>query len=73
VAVVRAALTEGGVLAVWSATENRKFEQRLRYAGFDVEVEQVRGRLKAGGPRHTIMLGHTRAATDAAVSRRVSR
>jgi spermidine synthase len=73
VAVARAALTEGGVLAVWSATENRKFEQRLRYAGFDVEVEQVRGRLKAGGPRHTIMLGHTRAATDAAVSRRVSR
>ena len=47
----------GGVLAVWSAWEDRKFEQRLRYGGFDVEVERVRARLKKGGPRHTIFLG----------------
>ena len=52
------ALKSGGVLAVWSAREDRKFEQRLRYAGFRVEVEQVRGRLKKGGPRHTIFLAH---------------
>lgn len=52
------ALKPGGVLAVWSAREDRKFEQRLRYIGFDVEVERVRGRLKKGGPRHTIFLGH---------------
>ena len=51
------ALKPGGVLAVWSAREDRKFEQRLRYAGFTVEVERVRGRLKKGGPRHTIFLG----------------
>ena len=57
VAAARAALRERGVLAVWSARENRKFEQRLRYAGFRVEVERVRGRLKKGGPRHTIFLG----------------
>lgn len=56
VAAARAALRERGVLAVWSARENRKFEQRLRYAGFRVEVERVRGRLKKGGPRHTIFL-----------------
>jgi len=56
----RAALKPGGVLAVWSAREDRKFEQRLRYVGFDVEVERVRGRLKKGGPRHTIFLGHNR-------------
>ncbi len=56
-AAARTALKTGGVLAVWSARENRKFEQRLRYAGFSVEVEQVRGRLKKGGPRHTIFLG----------------
>jgi spermidine synthase len=57
-AAARKSLKEGGVLAVWSAWEDRKFEQRLRYAGFTVEVERVRGRLKKGGPRHTIFLGH---------------
>jgi spermidine synthase len=56
-AAARAALRDGGVLAVWSAREDRQFEQRLRYAGFRVEVERVRGRLKKGGPRHTIFLG----------------
>jgi spermidine synthase len=57
-AAVHAALKSGGVLAVWSAREDRKFEQRLRYAGFAVEVERVRGRLKKGGPHHTIFLGY---------------
>jgi spermidine synthase len=57
-AAVRAALTEGGVLAVWSAWEDRRFEQRLRYGGFTVHVERVRARLKKGGPRHTIFVGH---------------
>jgi spermidine synthase len=56
-AAARTALRDGGVLAVWSAREDRKFEQRLRYAGFRVEVERVRGRLKKGGPRHVIFLG----------------
>jgi len=59
-AAARAALKLGGVLAVWSAWDNRRFEQRLRYGRFDVEVERVRGRLKRGGPRHTIFLGHKR-------------
>jgi hypothetical protein len=57
-AAIRAALKIGGVLAVWSAWEDRKFEQRLRYGAFTVEVERVRGRLKKGGPRHAIFLGH---------------
>jgi spermidine synthase len=57
-ATIRRALKIGGVLAVWSAWEDRKFEQRLRYAAFTVEVERVRGRLKRGGPRHTIFIGH---------------
>jgi spermidine synthase len=56
-AAAHAALKDGGVLAVWSAREDRKFEQRLRYAGFRVHVERVRARLKKGGPRHTIFLG----------------
>jgi spermidine synthase len=57
-AAARRALKVGGVLAIWSAWEDRKFEQRLRYGGFTVEVERVRARLKKGGPRHTIFLGH---------------
>ena len=57
-AAARAALTHGGVLAVWSAWEDRRFEQRLRHGGFTVQVERVRARLKKGGPRHTIFLGH---------------
>jgi spermidine synthase len=55
-AAARAALRPGGVFAVWSSREDRRFEQRLRYAGFDVTVERVRGRLKKGGPRHTIFI-----------------
>jgi spermidine synthase len=58
-AAARGALREGGVLAVWSAREDRRFEQRLKYAGFRVEVERVRARLKKGGPRHVIFLGTT--------------
>jgi spermidine synthase len=55
-AAAKAALKPGGVLAVWSAWEDRKFEQRLRYAGFTVRVERVRARLDKGGPYHTIFL-----------------
>ncbi len=55
----KAALRPRGVLAVWSAWEDRKFEQRLRWAGFTVKVHRVRARLKQGGPRHTIFVGHT--------------
>jgi spermidine synthase len=55
-AAARAALKDNGVLAIWSAWDNRKFVQRLRYAGFAVTVEHVRGRLKKGGPHHTIFL-----------------
>ena len=55
-AAARKALKKDGVLAVWSARDDRKFEQRLRYAGFRVDVERVRGRLKKGGPKHTIFM-----------------
>jgi spermidine synthase len=57
IAAARAALKTEGVLAVWAAKEDRYFEQRLREGGFDVQVQRVRGRLKKGGPRHTIFLG----------------
>jgi spermidine synthase len=58
IAVAFGALKMDGMLAVWSAREDRKFEQRLRHGRFDVDVQSVRGRLKGGGPRHTIFLGH---------------
>ena len=56
IAVARAALKTEGVLAVWAAQADRKFEQRLRDGGFDVQVQRPRGRLIKGGPRHTIFL-----------------
>jgi spermidine synthase len=57
VSAAYAALETGGMLAVWSARDDRKFEQRLRFHGFDVQVTRVRARLKKGGPRHVIFLG----------------
>jgi spermidine synthase len=58
IAAAHAALKPNGVLAVWATREDRKFEQRLGAGGFRVEVQRVRGRLKSGGPHHTIFLGH---------------
>jgi spermidine synthase len=57
IAATHAALKMNGVLAIWAARDDRKFENRLRYGRFAVQVERVRGRLKKGGPRHTIFLG----------------
>ncbi len=65
VVAAHAALRPAGTLAVWSAWEDRKFEQRLRFHGFDVKVERVRARLKKGGPRHTIFLGLKRDVAHA--------
>ena len=55
--MIREALKPGGVLAVWSAWDDRKFEHRMRYQGFAVETVRVRARLRQGGPRHTIFVG----------------
>ncbi len=64
VAAAYAALERGGVLAVWSSRDDRKFEQRLRYHGFEVHIARVRARGKRGGPRHTIFIG-VKPARDA--------
>lgn len=61
VAAAYAALRPGGVLAVWSAWDEAKFEKRLAFHGFAVAVERVRARLKKGGPRHTIFVGRKQA------------
>jgi spermidine synthase len=56
-AAMSRALKPGGVVAVWSAWESRRFEQRLKYAGFAVSVDRVRARLKQGGPKHVLFFG----------------
>ena len=58
IAAARGALKIEGVLAVWAAQDDGKFEQCLRHGRFDVQVQRVRGRLKKGGPRHTIFLSY---------------
>ena len=56
-AAARAALTPGGVLAVWSQGPDRAFAQRFEKAGFVVEEKRVRARGAQGGSRHVIWLG----------------
>ncbi len=58
IANAHAALRKKGVLAVWAARDDGKFEQRLRHGGFEVQLQSVRGRLKQGGPRHTLYLSY---------------
>jgi spermidine synthase len=53
-AAARAALTPGGVLAVWSAAPDAAFVRRLREADFEVEEVAVRARSNGKGPRHVI-------------------
>ena len=60
IARARAALTPGGVLAVWSAAPDKPFANRLRGAGLGVVEHQVRARSNGKGPRHVIWIA-TRA------------
>jgi spermidine synthase len=56
-AAARAALSPGGVLAVWSQGPDRAFAKRFEKAGFLVEDRKVRARGVHGGSRHVIWLG----------------
>ncbi|MEM1179543.1 MAG: hypothetical protein AAGM22_14440 [Acidobacteriota bacterium] len=56
---VRDKLSPGGVLAVWSAFQAYRFEERLGKAGFAVDSRQVRAR-PGKGQRHTIILATPR-------------
>lgn len=71
-AAARASLEPGGVLAIWSAKDDQRFERRLHAAGFSVRREHVRSRLQKGGPRHTIFLAHnsSRSQTKIGQARR---
>ncbi|TVQ34460.1 MAG: hypothetical protein EA370_10640 [Wenzhouxiangella sp.] len=57
-AVARAALRPGGVLAVWSAGPDVQFDNRLRRAGFRSEQIVVRPHRAGKGARHYIWLAH---------------
>jgi spermidine synthase len=59
-AAARAALTPGGVLAIWSAAPDKAFTQRLIDAGFSVEEISVRARQNGKGPQHVIWLATKR-------------
>ena len=56
-AAARAALTPGGVLAVWSQGPDAAFAKRFEKAGFSVEEKKVRAGGARGGSRHVIWLG----------------
>jgi spermidine synthase len=55
-AVAKAALTPGGVLAIWSAAPDPAFARRLSRAGFRTEELAVKARSNGKGPRHVIWL-----------------
>ena len=50
----KAALNPGGIMAIWSAAADPRFNTKLEKAGFDVEERFVRARPNNKGPKHTI-------------------
>ena len=52
---IRATMSPGGMLAIWSAHQDPVFAKRLRKGGFDVESKMVRAHGEKGA-RHTIFL-----------------
>jgi len=59
-ALAKAALRPGGVLAIWSASPDAAFTRRLDKAGFKVDEVVVRARSNGKGPRHTIWFATAR-------------
>jgi spermidine synthase len=53
-ASAKAALKQGGVLAIWSAAPDKAFARRLAEAGFSVEEVTVKARSNGKGPRHVL-------------------
>jgi spermidine synthase len=51
------ALRAGGVLAVWSASPDERYRERLERAGLEASEEIVPARAGAGGVRHVVVVG----------------
>jgi spermidine synthase len=56
IAMSRASLRRGGVIAYWSVSDDPRFERRLKGAGFRVQREHVRSRPTKRGFKHTVLL-----------------
>lgn len=59
-AIAKAALRPGGILAIWSAAPDPDFTRRLKTSGFDVEEVVVRARSNGKGARHVIWFARAR-------------
>ncbi|ANI78337.1 spermidine synthase [Sphingobium sp. EP60837] len=59
-AIAKAALKPGGILAIWSAAPDAAFTRRLRDAGFLVDEVAVKARDNGKGPRHVIWFAQKR-------------
>jgi spermidine synthase len=59
-AATHAALSRGGVLAVWSSGPDARFTTRLKQAGFKVEEVTVRAHRGKSGAKHLIWLATKR-------------
>jgi spermidine synthase len=62
IARLAGALTQRGVVAVWSAHPDPAFEKRLRRGGFEVRAETVRSRGRKGS-NHTIFVARQARST----------
>lgn len=60
-AVITQALKPGGIVAFWSASQDRAFEKRLSKAGFSVEVVAAKAYPQAKRATHTIFVGKRKA------------
>jgi spermidine synthase len=59
-ALAKASLKTGGIMAIWSAAPDAHFTRRLKEAGFQVEEISVRARSNGKGPRHVIWFARKR-------------
>jgi hypothetical protein len=58
---LHAALAPGGVLGVWSASDDPHFAARLSAMGFAASTHHVAARASGKGGRHVIFLGRRAA------------
>jgi spermidine synthase len=57
ITALHAALKTRGVLTIWAAKNDTKFQRQLRNAGFQVHVQIARDRANRGG-RHTVFVAY---------------